>query len=237
MVKIVALLHPGEVRTVLDPACGSGTLLACAGQHWHGAESEVQLLGQDSDHVLTELTRARLAVEGLAGEDSTHAVVVAGDTLRADAHAGTQADVVLCNPPANERDWDHAELATDPRWVYGQPPRTEPELAWIQHATAALAPGGVAVLVVQPSVAARRAGRRIRSGLLRSGVLRTVIALPPARPLRTVSASICGFCGRKVLPEPRTSPWLTGSHSSTRYERGARNLTRETSTDRPSPSR
>ncbi|MGV9507286.1 N-6 DNA methylase [Streptomyces tendae] len=179
MVKIAALQHPGNVRTILDPACGSGTLLASAGRHWRGATSEVQLLGQDSDHVLTELTRARLAAEGLAGEDFTHAVVGAGDTLRADAHAGTQADVVLCNPPANERDWGHAELATDPRWVYGQPPRTEPELAWIQHATAALAPGGVAVLVVPPSVAARRAGRRIRSGLMRSGVLRAVIALPP----------------------------------------------------------
>ncbi|MZE77930.1 N-6 DNA methylase, partial [Streptomyces sp. SID5475] len=70
------------------------------------------------------------------------------DSLREDGPAFRgEADVVLCNPPFNERDWGHAELATDPRWVYGHPPRTEPELAWVQHALACLRPGGTAVLL------------------------------------------------------------------------------------------
>jgi SAM-dependent methyltransferase len=180
MIKAAALLRSEPVRTVLDPACGTGTLLADAGQRW-GEErrSTVRLLGQDSDPVLVLLTKARLAVDGLAERDLSNLSLAAGDTLRADAHAGTQVDAVLCNPPSNERDWGHAELATDPRWVYGQPPRTEPELAWVQHAVAALAPGGVAVLVLPPAVAARRAGRRIRAGLLRTGLLQAVAALPP----------------------------------------------------------
>ncbi|PPS68958.1 MULTISPECIES: N-6 DNA methylase [Streptomyces] len=181
MGQIAALNHPGPVRTVLDPACGVGTLLLTAGRQWAAdhAAAGLRFLGQDSDAVLVELAKARLAVGGFTERDLSNVSLAAGDTLRADAHPGAQADVVLSNPPSNERDWGHAELATDPRWVHGQPPRTEPELAWVQHAAAALAPGGVAVLVLPPAVAARRAGRRIRAGLLRSGVLRAVIALPP----------------------------------------------------------
>jgi SAM-dependent methyltransferase len=180
MAQAAAMNHPGPVRAMLDPACGVGTLLVAAARQW-GADhaAGLRFLGQDSDAVLVELAKARLAVGGFAERDLSNVSLAAGDTLRADAHPGAQADVVLSNPPSNERDWGHADLATDPRWVYGQPPRTEPELAWVQHAAAALAPGGVAVLVLPPAVAARRAGRRIRAGLLRSGVLRTVIALPP----------------------------------------------------------
>jgi hypothetical protein len=180
MAQAAAMNHPGPVRTVLDPACGVGTLLVAAGRQW-GADrvAGLSFLGQDSDAVLVELAKARLAVCGFAEHDQSNVSLAVGDTLRADAHPGAQADVVLSNPPSNERDWGHAELATDPRWMYGQPPRTEPELAWVQHAAATLAPGGVAVLVLPPGVAARRAGRRIRAGLLRSGVLRAVIALPP----------------------------------------------------------
>ncbi|MEU0332861.1 N-6 DNA methylase [Streptomyces sp. NPDC006193] len=181
MARAAAQKHPGPVRSVLDPACGAGTLLLAAGKQWgtDHAAARLHYLGQDSDAVLVELARARLSMGRFAEPDLSNVSLAAGDTLRADAHADAQVDVVLCDPPSNERDWGHAELATDPRWVYGQPPRTEPELAWVQHAVAALAPGGVAVLVLPPAVAARRAGRRIRAGLLRSGVLRAVIALPP----------------------------------------------------------
>ncbi|MFD5314704.1 N-6 DNA methylase [Streptomyces ardesiacus] len=201
MAQAAAMNHPGPVRTVLDPACGAGTLLVAAGRQW-GADraAGLRFLGQDSDAVLVELAKARLAVGGFTKRDLSNVSLAAGDTLRADAHSGAQADVLLSDPPSNERDWGHAELATDPRWVYGQPPRTEPELAWVQHAAAALAPGGVAVLVLPPAVAARRAGRRIRAGLLRSGVLRTVIALPPgAAPPYGVGLHLWILCADGAL--------------------------------------
>ncbi|MFE2979090.1 N-6 DNA methylase [Streptomyces sp. NPDC059258] len=172
LTDIAATAHGHRVRTVLDPACGTGSLLLASARS--GTEGEApQLFGQDRDPVLAALAAARLAMAGLP------ASVTVADSLRADAQAGVRADLVLCNPPSNERDWGHAELATDTRWTYGLPPRTEPELAWVQHALAALAPGGTAVLVLPPAVAARRAGRRMRARLLQAGVLRAVIALPP----------------------------------------------------------
>ncbi|MEV7185565.1 N-6 DNA methylase [Kitasatospora sp. NPDC093102] len=172
MVDIARRYVGAPVRTVVDPACGTGSLLLAAGRRWADSGAP-ELLGQDVDPVLGSVAAARLLMAGATGRVSV------ADTLRADALPPTGADVVLCSPPSNERDWGHAELATDARWLFGQPPRTEPELAWVQHAVATLAPDGIAVMVLPPAVAARRAGRRIRSALLRTGALRAVVALPP----------------------------------------------------------
>lgn len=151
---------------VLDPACGTGSLLAAA-------PSEVEVLGQELDPGLSRLVRARLAF--------THgeARVVTGDALRADGFIGVGAAAVVCNPPFNQRAWGHEELQFDPRWVFGLPAKGESELAWVQHCLAHLRPGGRAVLVLPPGVASRRSGRPIRAALLRRGVLRAVITLPP----------------------------------------------------------
>ncbi|MFG3405029.1 N-6 DNA methylase [Streptomyces sp. NPDC048142] len=178
------------VRTVADPACGTGTLLLTAARRWSGADTDgraLRLLGNDVDPVLAMVADARLALE----TDRADIEVTAHDTLRnATGQLPEPVDVVLSNPPANARDWGHEELATDQRWAYGQPPRTESELAWVQHIVSMLgegggAPGengvpggGVAVVLLPPGVAARRAGRRIRAGLLRAGVIRAVVALP-----------------------------------------------------------
>ncbi|MQY18083.1 N-6 DNA methylase [Nocardia macrotermitis] len=157
------------VRSVLDPACGSGSLLLAAAQQ--GAD---ELYGQDSLPV--QVQRTRLLIEA---ETSVRPTVLAGDSLTADAHPGLLVDAVLCNPPYGQRDWGSGELAFDTRWDHGLPPRGEPELAWVQHALAHLRPGGVAVLLLPPAVATRTSGRKIRSNLVRTGALRAVIGLVP----------------------------------------------------------
>ncbi|KQX33299.1 restriction endonuclease subunit M [Streptomyces sp. Root63] len=160
------------LRSVLDPAAGTGALLrAVAGP--------AALYAQEADAGLAALTALRLAL----GADGTHGsppslAVRTGDTLRADAFARLATDTVLCHPPFNDRNWGHDELAYDPRWEYGFPARVESELAWVQHALARLRDGGTAVLLMPPAAASRRSGRRIRADLLRRGALRAVIALP-----------------------------------------------------------
>ncbi|MBU6529764.1 N-6 DNA methylase [Streptomyces mayonensis] len=161
--------------TVLDPACGTGHLAAAAVQEC--ASPGVRVLACERDPSLAALASARLAFVG--DDHDVRAEIATADSLREDPFADVRADVALCNPPFNERDWGYEELATDQRWTYGLPPRTEPELAWVQHLLARLEPGGTAVVVLPPAVASRKAGRRIRGSLLRTGALRAVVALPP----------------------------------------------------------
>ncbi|MFJ8779212.1 N-6 DNA methylase [Streptomyces sp. NPDC102476] len=166
---LMAQLLPAGASRVLDPACGSGTLLAAAARQ--GAQ---ELFGQDSLPVQGRRTAVRLL---LAAPEAETAIRV-GDSLRADAFPDITVDAVLCNPPFADRDWGHDELAYDPRWAYGLPPRFESELAWVQHALAHLEPGGHAVMLLPPALAFRSSGRRVRSELIRAGALRAVVSLP-----------------------------------------------------------
>jgi SAM-dependent methyltransferase len=153
--------------SVFDPACGTGGILRAAARAGCTTAD-----GQEIDEPAARLAGLWLALHGVASR------VKVGDSLRADAFAGLAADAVVSNLPFGDTNWGQDELGYDPRWEYGLPPRTEPELAWVQHALAHLRPGGSAVLLMPPSAASRRAGRRIRAELLRRGALRAVVALP-----------------------------------------------------------
>lgn len=165
----------GDGLTVFDPACGTGHLVAAVAEEYKGPD--LALMGCEKDTALAALASARLGFATEGQEVRTE--IATADALRADPFAELRADIALCNPPFNERDWGYEELATDQRWTHGLPPRTEPELAWVQHLLAHLRPGGAAVVVLPPAVASRKAGRRIRGSLLRTGLLRAVVALPP----------------------------------------------------------
>ncbi|MFE6755987.1 N-6 DNA methylase [Streptomyces sp. NPDC057684] len=154
------------IGTVYDPACGIGTLLlsAAPGAHRYGQELN------PATATITEL-RSRLG--------GTTATVARGDSLRKDLFPDLRADLVVCEPPVGVADWGRDVLLLDPRWELGVPPRSESELAWVQHCLAHTAPGGHALLVLPASVAYRKAGRRIRAELVRRGLLTSVVALPP----------------------------------------------------------
>jgi hypothetical protein len=164
--RLVAELADLRSGVVLDPACGAGSLLAAvAGRGAH-------CLGQEIDPGLAGLAEVRLALRGVPVE------LTAADSLLNDGFRGRLVDAVVCDPPVGERQWGHEDLLHDERWEYGIPPRMESELAWVQHALAHVRPGGLVAIVMPPSVASRRSGRRIRAELLRRGALRAVIALP-----------------------------------------------------------
>ena len=80
-------VHPGESlsgRTVLDPSCGAGALLAAAARAL--GPVDVRLVGRDTDPEAVSLARERLG--GLAD-------IQLGDALG----EGPSGDVVLTNPP------------------------------------------------------------------------------------------------------------------------------------------
>ncbi|MER6252849.1 N-6 DNA methylase [Streptomyces sp. NPDC001584] len=155
--------------TVFDPACGIGVLLLSA-----ASGAGVRCCGQEVDAASARFAQLRADLLG-----RSEVRIVAGDSLRADAWPEIKATLVVCDPPAGVTEWGREELLLDSRWELGTPSKAEGELAWLQHAYAHTAPGGHVLMVMAASVAYRKAGRRIRSELVRRGILRQVVALPP----------------------------------------------------------
>ncbi|MGA4950818.1 N-6 DNA methylase [Streptomyces lydicamycinicus] len=155
--------------TVFDPACGIGVLLLSV-----ASETGMRCRGQEADADSARFAQLRA---GLLGRPEVR--VVAGDSLRADAWPDLKADLIVCDPPAGVTEWGREQLLLDSRWELGTPSKAEGELAWLQHAYAHTAPGGQVLVVMPASVAYRKAGRRIRSELVRRGIVHQVVALPP----------------------------------------------------------
>ncbi|WP_406385399.1 class I SAM-dependent DNA methyltransferase [Streptomyces sp. NBC_01618] len=154
---------------VFDPACGIGVLLLSV-----AVEAGTRCRGQEIDADSARFAQLRADLL-----DRSDVCIVAGDSLRADGWPGFKADLVVCDPPAGVTEWGREELLLDSRWELGTPSKAEGELAWLQHAYAHTEPGGQVLMVMPASVAYRKAGRRIRAELVRRGILRQVIALPP----------------------------------------------------------
>jgi len=178
----VMLALAGTGSRTFDFTCGTGSILRMAADRAldKGAVTRCYAQEINSQYALIALLRLWFVHQRAlaAGYDPAPPVVEVGDSLLADAFPGLRADVVVANFPFGIHDWGHEQLAYDPRWIYGLPPRTEPELAWVQHALAHLTIGGTAVVLMPPAAAQRPAGRRIRAELVRRGALRAVIALP-----------------------------------------------------------
>ena len=162
-----------DLPVVLDPACGAAVALMAVADRF-GAR--IRLAGQDIDE-----KAARIAAFNLS--ESSHRApyeVHAGDSFtdsQLAAYLG-KAAAVVCEPPFDRPDWPAAELTTDRRWEFGIPAPRDGELAWVQHCYAYLRPHGVTVAAMTQRACVQPSGEHIRAALVRTGVLRAVIALP-----------------------------------------------------------
>jgi hypothetical protein len=178
----VMLTLAGSGARTFDFTSGTGSILRMAADRALQDGTTTRCYAQEINSQYALITLLRLWFVHLRarrdGYDAEPPVVHVGDSLLADALPDLRADVVVANFPFGIHDWGHDRLAYDPRWTYGLPPRTEPELAWVQHALSHLSPSGIAVVLMPPAAASRPAGRRVRAELIRHGALRAVIALP-----------------------------------------------------------
>jgi hypothetical protein len=181
-VAAVMLALAGSAARTFDFTSGTGSILRMAADRALRSGTVTRCYAQEINPQYALITLLRLWFVHLRARrtapDAEPPVVHVGDSLLADALPDLRADVVVANFPFGVHDWGHDRLAYDARWIYGLPPRTEPELAWVQHALAHLSPRGTAVVLMPPAAASRPAGRRVRAELIRRGALRAVIALP-----------------------------------------------------------
>lgn len=179
LAKVMASLLPrtladeADIPVVLDPACFTGTLLMAVADRF---SSRVKLIGQD----IQETATAAAALNLRTNPHDLQYEICTGDSLLADqlSHYRGTVTAVVCEPPFDRPQWPAAELTGDPRWEFGLPAPRDSELAWMQHCYAYLRPRGVAIVAVSPRTCMQESGHAIRAALVRTGVLRDVIALP-----------------------------------------------------------
>lgn len=173
---LVEMLEPFEGR-VLDPACGSGGLFVQSAEfvEAHGGRArQISILGQENNQATWRICRMNLAIHGLSGD------VKLGDSLLDDKFAGARADFVMANPPFNMKKWGAASVAKDARWMYGEPPDSNANYAWIQHFIHHLTPDGRAGFVMANGSLTSTAGgeAEIRRRIVEADVVDAIVVLP-----------------------------------------------------------
>ncbi|WP_239380148.1 N-6 DNA methylase [Frankia sp. CIT1] len=180
--RLVAdLLAPRPGERIYDPCCGSGELLIAAGLRARTGRAETSepeqvLHGQARGAHSWRIAKLIAAIHGLPAD-------LGPGPENALRHHGTgllgSFDVVLTNPPFNQKDWG-AEFVRSDRWEFGQPPRDDGNLAWLQHCLSVLDERGRATVIMPTSAAAKTKPQqqRIRGDMVDAGIVRCVIALP-----------------------------------------------------------
>lgn len=155
----------GEPPVVLDPSCAGGVLLSAVADRFG---DHALLVGHEGDEAVARTAAERLRSHPHAPPYAVLSAERGGDDRLA-PYRGRAAGV-LCLGPALTRP---APRPTDDR---DDAPRHD--LGWIGYALSLLRPRGTAVVAVPPTIAALGSGRDLRAELVRSGTLRTVVALP-----------------------------------------------------------
>ncbi len=181
---IVALIEPKEGMRVCDPCCGSGGMLIET-QHYiekqKGNPRNVTLHGQERNLGTWAICKMNTLLHGM-----TDARIEKGDTMLTpkllDGDELMLYDRVIANPMWNQKEWGREALEKgDPfgRMVYGLPPKSSADWAWIQHMLATLNIHGRMGVVLDNGVLFRGAAEgEIRKQVVDADLVEAVVALP-----------------------------------------------------------
>jgi type I restriction enzyme M protein len=133
-----ALTGTGIIRTVYDPACGTGGMLAITEERMKSLNPKirVELYGQELNGESFGICKSDMLVTGHDPEQ-----IAFGNTLTGDAHKGKAFHYMLSNPPYGV-DWkkyqdpikDEAEtLGKEGRFGAGLPRISDGQLLFLQH--------------------------------------------------------------------------------------------------------
>ena len=175
---IVAMLEPYSGK-VYDPAMGSGGFFVQSERfiEEHGGKlGAISVYGQESNPTTWRLAAMNMAIRGIDFNFGKKP----DDTFLADQHPDLRADYVMANPPFNISEWWDGRLEGDPRWVYGTPPKSNANFAWVQHMLYHLAPhGSMALLLANGSMSSNTKGEGdIRKALVEADLVECMLALP-----------------------------------------------------------
>ena len=143
------LATPGTVRKLLDPACGTGGMLAQAQNYVreHHREANLFVYGQDYNKRAFATAASDMLMKQV-DHNGTGTNVHYGDSLIDDQFAGETFDYLLTNPPfgvdwkrqKNEIRDEHARLGFAGRFGAGLPRINDGSLLFLQHMIAKFEP-------------------------------------------------------------------------------------------------
>ena len=180
--RIVSIGHKEgdtQIRSVYDPAMGSGSLLLTIADQVTG-DQPISYHGQELNNTTFNLARMNLMLHGVSYEDI---YARNGDTLDVDwpSDEPYQFDAVAMNPPYSAH-WDNnAGRLSDPRFRdYGKlAPKTKADYAFLLHGLYHLKPTGTMGIVLPHGVLFRGAAEgTIRKELINKNQIDAVIGLP-----------------------------------------------------------
>ena len=173
-----------QLESVLDFACGSGSLLLNV-RHRMGAHGIGKIYGQEKNITTYNLARMNMLLHGVKDSEFE---IYHGDTLTNDwdflretnPAKAPKFDAVVANPPFSYRWEPSSALAEDMRFKnYGLAPKSAADFAFLLHGFHYLKSEGVMAIILPHGVLFRGgAEERIRTKLLQDGNIDTVIGLP-----------------------------------------------------------
>ncbi|MER6958406.1 class I SAM-dependent DNA methyltransferase [Streptomyces sp. NPDC000618] len=189
-----ALSLPGVVRTVMDPACGTGGMLSAADDHIKALNEHatVEVYGQELNPESWAICRSDLMIKGQDPEN-----IRFGNSFSDDGHARRRFDYLLANPPfgvdwkkvKDEVEYEHSSLGDAGRFGAGLPRINDGSLLFLQHMISKMKPvdvnggGGSRIAIVfngSPlfTGAAESGESNIRRWILENDWLEAIVALP-----------------------------------------------------------
>ncbi|MEV7380534.1 type I restriction-modification system subunit M [Streptomyces lydicus] len=189
-----ALSLPGVVRTVMDPACGTGGMLSAADDRIKALnpDATVEVYGQELNPESWAICRSDLMIKGQNPEN-----IRFGNSFSDDGHARRAFDYILANPPfgvewkkvKEEVEYEHKSLGDAGRFGAGLPRINDGSLLFLQHMISKMKPvdvnggGGSRIAIVfngSPlfTGAAESGESNIRRWILENDWLEAIVALP-----------------------------------------------------------
>ena len=187
------LKQESAIRTVFDPACGSGGMLSIAKEHVLGQinpNADIRLFGQEVNDETYAVCKSDLLIKG---DDRDADNIKPGSCLSADGHARATFDYMLTNPPYG-KDWKKEQAFIDEeaargdagRFGAGTPRISDGQILFLQHMLSKMKPvsdGGSRIAIVMNGSPlftgdAGSGESDIRRWILENGWLETIVALP-----------------------------------------------------------
>ncbi|UAW99807.1 N-6 DNA methylase [Halopseudomonas nanhaiensis] len=183
---MVYLVDPKPGDTIFDPVCGSGQLLLQAGKYLgkDGCDlGNASLSGWDRSRNLAKITSWTFLIHGLDPRS-----ISCSDAF-ASREPYLKHDVVLANPPFSTADWDRDAFAKSEFAVFGVPPQSNADFAFLQVVIGSLKETGRGAVVVPSGMLFRKGTEgEIRKKIVSARLVDMIVALPTsAQKPRSIS--------------------------------------------------